>query len=245
MKKEKSFSLMTLVKLYSSFLFQKTTIIIFSIALVLILGIIIYLSNPFMNVNDYLVGYKEIHLNFFLQSFFVLQLFNSVIIATISISLIIQAQSFDTLFLSHTSRWKLCISKIITSSIVLFLLVAYEILLIIIIPLIRFPLFNINKDIIFSLFYLFLSTLTESIISFLVSIIIPVVFSPMLFMFISVVIKLLCNNFTNFKNIFTKIIPFVDVSYDGIKFDAFMLTPIWILLFGMLFLSIYSIKDLK
>jgi len=232
MKKEKSFSLMTLVKLYSSFLFQKTTIIIFSIALVLILGIIIYLSNPFMNVNDYLVGYKEIHLNFFLQSFFVLQLFNSVIIATISISLIIQAQSFDTLFLSHTSRCKLCISKIITSSIVLFLLVAYEILLIIIIPLIRFPLFNINKDIIFSLFYLFLSTLTESIISFL-------------FMFISVVIKLLCNNFTNFKNIFTKIIPFVDVSYDGIKFDAFMLTPIWILLFGMLFLSIYSIKDLK
>ena len=245
MKKEKSFKLNNLIKLYLSFLFQKTTIIIFSISLLLILGIEIYLSNPNMNPNDYLQGYKEIHLNFFTQSFFILQLFNSIIIATISISFTISANSFDTLFLSHTSRTKLCLAKLIATIIVLFILNLYEILIINIIPMINYPFYKLSIDSLLALLYLLLASATEAIISFLLSTLVSVVLIPMLFMFISVVIKLLANNFTVFKETAMKIIPIVNVSYEGIKCDAIILVPIWIILFALLYCSIYCIKDLK
>ncbi len=245
MKKEKSFRLINLIKLYLSFLFQKTTIVIFSISLLLILGIEILISNPNMDINDYMQGFEEIHLNFFTQSFFILQLFNSIIIATITISYTIFSNSFDTLFLSHTPRTKLCLAKLLSSIIVLLTLNVYEILIINIIPLIKFPYFKLSLDSLLSLLYLFLASITEAVISFLLSTLISVVLIPMLFMFISVVIKLLINNFTVFKTTAVKIIPIVNVSYDGIKCEAIYLVPIWILLFSLLYCSIYCVKDLK
>ena len=245
MKKEKSFNLISLIKLYLGYLFQKSTIIVFSISLILILLIIFYVSNPFMKVEDYLLGYNEVHLNFFTQSYFVVQLFNSIIIATIAIILAINSISFDTLFVSHTSRVKICLAKIIACIIVLFILSIYEILVINIIPLIRYPMYKINADIFLDIFYLFLSSLTETVISFLLSTAIPIIFVPMIFMFVAIVIKLLSNNFTSFREIIVKIIPIVDVTYKGVKCDAAMLAPIWILLLGMLYFSVYAIRDLK
>ena len=245
MKKEKNFSLNNLVKLYLSFLFQKTTIIIFTISLLLILGIEIFLCNPNINPSDYLQGYKEIHLNFFTQSFFIIQLFNSIIIATITISFTISSNSFDTLFLSHTQRTRLCLAKLLATIIVLIILNIYEILIINIIPLINYPYYKLSIDILLSFLYLLLASTTEAIISFLLSTLLSVVLIPMIFMFISVVIKLLVNNFTDFRTTIVKIIPIVNVSYEGIKFDAIMVVPIWIILFSLLYCSIYCIKDLK
>ena len=245
MRKEKSFKMINLVKLYLSFIFQKTTIIVFSISLILILGIEIYLANPFINTSDYLQGYKEIHLIFFTQSFFIIQIFNSVIISTITISLTINANSFDTLFLSHTPRFKLCLAKLISSFIVILLLIIYETIIINLIPFFCYPLYKITPDILLSLLYLYSSTITEAVLSYLISTLIPVVLIPMLFMFISIVIKLLSNNFTNFRLLISRIIPLVNITYDGIKCDAIILAPIWIILFSMLYLSVYSIKDLK
>ena len=100
MKKEKSQSLICLTKLYFSYLFQKATIIVFSISLLLILGIVILISNPFSSSSEYLYNYNEIHTLFLAQSLFVIQLFNSVIITTIALSLTINSKSFDSLFLS-------------------------------------------------------------------------------------------------------------------------------------------------
>ena len=97
MRKEKSSNLINLIKLYLSYLFQKTTIIIFSISLLLIFLIILYISNLDLDINLYLQVYDDIHLNYFTQSFFIIQLFNSIIIATITISLTINSTTFDTL----------------------------------------------------------------------------------------------------------------------------------------------------
>lgn len=245
MKKEKSFNLMSLIKLYLGYLFQKSTIIVFSISLILILFIIFYISNPFMKMEEYLAGYNELHLNFFTQSFFIIQMFNSIIIATITITLAINSISFDTLFISHTSRFKICLAKIIACIIVLFILATYEILVVNLIPLIRYPMYKINPEIILNIVYVFLSALTETIISFLLSSALPIIFVPMIFMFISIVIKLLSNNFTIFKQTINKILPIVDVTYKGVKCDAIMLTPIWIILLCLIYFSIYAIRDLK
>ena len=245
MKKEKNFKLINLIKLYLCYLIQKTTIIIFSISLVLILIIEIYISNPSLSSVEYLNNYEEIHSTYLTQSFFIVQLFNSIIIATISISYMITANQFDTLFLSHTSRGRICISKILSAFIVLFILSLYEIIIINLIPLIRYPFYKINIDTLLSVLYLFLSTITEIVISFLLSTTIPVVLIPMIFMFISVVIKLLSNNFTAFKNIISKIIPLVNIYSNEIRCDAIYLAPIWIFLLSLLYLSIYSVKDLK
>ena len=245
MRKEKSFKLTNLIRLYLNFLFQKSTIIILSISLLLILVIEIFISNPFLDPSEYLQGYEEIHLTYFTQSFFIVQLFNSIIIATISISYTITSNQFDTMFLSHTSRVRLCASKLIAAVIVLLILCIYEILVINVIPLIRYPFFKLNADFFLSLLYLLLSTITEAAISFLLSTTINIILIPMVFMFISAVIKLLTNNFTLFKNVIIKIIPLVNINYDGINCDGAILAPIWIILITLLYLSVYSIKDLK
>ncbi len=245
MKKEKNTSLINLIKLYLGFLFQKATLIIFSISLLFIFIIILYISNIDLDMNVYLLSYEDIHFNYFTQAFFIIQLFNSVMIATITISLTINSNTFDTLFISHTSRIRICASKILCSAIVLFLLNLYEIILIMVIPLIRYPMFKLTSDMYLSFIYLFLSTLVETIISFLISTALPYIFIPMIYMFISIVIKLLSNNITDFKEVISKVIPMVSISYKKIYCDALVLAPIWIILFMLLYISVYCIKDLK
>ena len=245
MKKEKNSNLIDLTRLYLGFLFQKATIIIFSISLLLIFLIILYISNIDLDMNVYLQSYTDIHLTYFTQSFFIIQLFNSIIIATITISLTINSTTFDTLFISHTSRIRICVSKILATSLVLFLLSLYEILIIMVIPLIRYPMFKITSSMYLSIIFLFLSTVVETILSFLISTALPYIFIPMIYMFISIVIKLLANNHTDFKDVIGKVIPMVSISYKNIYCDAIGLAPVWIVLFMLLYISIYCIKDIK
>ena len=245
MKKEKSQSLICLTRLYFSYLFQKATIIVFSISLILILGIVILISNPFYNNHDYLYNANEIHTLFLSQSLFVIQLFNSIIITTVALSLTINSNSFDSLFLSHTSRLKICISKLLACMFVLIFLNIYEVLLLVLVPLIRYPLYKISNQTILYFIYLYISTITETITSFLISTAIPIIIAPMIFMFLSIVIKLLSNNFTLFKDFASKIIPIINVNEKGITLDSLMVIPIWIILFSLLYLSIYYVKDLK
>ena len=245
MKKEKSSNLISLIRLYLGYLFQKATIIIFSISLILMFLIILYISNIDLDMNIYLQSYDDIHFNYFSQSFFIIQLFNSIIVATITISLTINSTTFDTLFISHTSRIRICVSKILCSSIVLLLLNFYEIIIIMVIPLIRYPMFRLTSDMYLSFIYLFLSTVVETIISFLISTALPYIFVPMIFMFVFIVIKLLSNNFSAFRDIISNVLPMVSISYKKIYCDAIGLAPVWIILFMLLYISIYCIKDIK
>ncbi|MBR3618067.1 MAG: hypothetical protein IKN46_05255, partial [Acholeplasmatales bacterium] len=129
--------------------------------------------------------------------------------------------------------------------IVLIFLNVYEVLLLVIVPLIRYPLYKISDQTILYFIYLYISTITETITSFLISTAIPIIIAPMILMFISIVIKLLSNNFTIFKDFTSKIIPIINVNERGISLDSLMVIPIWIVLFSLLYLSIYYVKDLK
>ena len=113
------YKLNSLISLYISYIFQKGTIIIFSISLLLMLVFLILISNPWMNNTTYLLSSKDIHKAYLEQGIFIIQVFNSVIIAILVIQLFINSNSFDTLFISYAKRKNIVYMKLISILIIL------------------------------------------------------------------------------------------------------------------------------
>ncbi len=237
-------SIKKLTRLYLGFLFQKITIFIFILFLLSIFFILLYMSKLDLKNEDYVFISKYIHKNYFDQAIFILELFNSIIIATIVISLVINANSFDSLFISYTSRFKICISKFLAILLVLFLLMIYEFIILIVIPLFRYSYFKIELSHIIIFLDLISYSLIEIIITMLVTTLFPYVITPMFFVFISIVFKLICSNNSNFNDYASKLLPLAKVDFSGISSLGLYLAPLWIILLFLVYISVYNVKDL-
>lgn len=236
---------LNLIILYLGYIFQKSTIIIFSFSLLLIVVFLSISSNMNYNELSYLSNPEIFHQQYFTQSLFIIQIFNSIIIATITITLILNATSFDSLFVSHTPRILICFAKICAFIIILFSIILFEVVVLFIIPTLKYTYYkpNINELKIF--IYLFQTELIEFIISIAITTLLSQIFVPMIFMFISIVIKLFSNNLTDFNKAISNILPIINVSQNSFICNAIFLSIIWVILIGFIYIGTYSIKDIK
>ena len=102
--------------------------------------ILVVIANPSLSDTDYLLGFKDIHNAYFEQSLFVIQVFNSIIVTTVVITIIINSISFDSLFVSYVPRYIICISKLCAILIIIFGIILFEVIIVYLIPLLKYDL---------------------------------------------------------------------------------------------------------
>lgn len=236
-----------LFSIYFNFIFQKSTLIIFLLSIIILSICLLLCSNPGYDKIDYIKYSSDFHLMYFKQSNLIIQIFNSIIVVTFVISITLQTNNFDVLFISYTSRNKIALFKIINISIILFLLIIYELALFLGIGLIFYSDFIPNITTFFSFFGMYIIMMFEFSVCILFTSFIPIILTPMIFLFVFFVIKLLCNNYNMISNFFSKLIPIININQKNLYFEIHnpILCIIWILLLLIIYINIYTIKDLK
>ena len=72
---------------------------------------------PFLDKIDYFKSSDDFHIMYLTQSIFIISVFNSILIAAISLSLANQSLKFDVLFIPNFKRKAICLCKLIAGSI--------------------------------------------------------------------------------------------------------------------------------
>ena len=240
------YKLNSLISLYISYIFQKGTIIIFSISLLLMLVFLILISNPWMNNTTYLLSSKDIHKAYLEQGIFIIQVFNSVIIAILVIQLFINSNSFDTLFISYAKRKNIVYMKLISILIILFIIILFEVIILYLIPTIRYSLFKIELDNLIIIPYLLLSISFELAISILLSTIFQTVFMPMSVLFVSIILKAI-SSIKKLKEILAYFIPIIYINdmNPSIELSTIIVAIVIVLASIIIQIKIYETKDIK
>lgn len=243
--KKKNYKMRSLISLYLNYIFQKTTLIVLGLSLLLMVVIMIIIANPSLSEVDYLLGYKDIHNSYFEQALFVIQVFNSIIVTTVVITIIINSISFDSLFVSYVPRYAICIAKIIAITTIILAINLFEVIVIYLIPLLKYDLYKTNISDMTLVFYLLLTTFFELMLEVCLSTLIPVIFVPMSFLFIFIVMKSLMHSMNKVKNIISAFIPVIETSGSSFTTNGVLVGLIWIIVLAFMYFSIYNVKDLK
>ncbi len=245
MEKKKNYKISSLISLYLNYIFQKTTLIVLLISLILMVTILFVIANPSLKETDYLLGFKDIHNSYFEQSLFVIQVFNCIIITTLVITIIINSISFDSLFVSYVPRYAICISKVCALIIVVLGIILFEVLVLYLIPLLKYDLYKTEISDLSLIGSLMLITLFELMLEICISTIIPTIFIPMSLLFLFVIAKSLMHSMNKIKNILSTFIPVIDYSSNAFLSNGVLVGIIWIILLSFLYFSVYNVKDLK
>ena len=238
-------NIIKLTSLYLNFTFQKVTIIIFSLSLILMTIFMFIISNPWITNEEYLLNYEGFHDNYFRLSLLIIEIFNGIIIASFIITLIINANSFDLLFISNNRRIYLSISKIITLVLILFALSLFEFIILNVVALTKYSLYKININSILILLFIFLSMIFEAGLSILLTTLVNSIFIPMIVLFVGIIIRLLSSSFPKIEEITSNMFPIINISGNDIIFNSYLVTPILSILFYIIYVFYYNIKDLK
>ena len=240
------YNIKSLINLYISYIFQKGTIIILIGSLLLMTLFLVIVSNPWLPNTDYLLSYKDIHRGYLEQGIFIIQVFNSVIISAIVIQIIINSNSFDTLFISYIPRKNIVIIKLLSLLIILLALILFEVLILFIIPLFRYSMYKMEIENIIIIPYLLICITFELSISILLSIIFQSIFIPMTVLFTSVIIKVI-SSIKGIKEIFSYFIPIIYINNMNSKLDikAMLVGIVLSILFLFIYYRIYKYKDIK
>ncbi len=236
--------LRTLISLNLAFIIQKTTIIIYLIGIILTGLCLFFIANPFMDPYTYLANSNDIHISYFNQSLFILELFNSIIIIAIIININISSNSFDSLFISYTPRGKIIISKIISLALINLIIVIIDSLILFGIPLILYSNYVLSFESLKIILFLYIIIFFESSIAMMLSGIIQSLFVPILVSFTAIVFRVMCMNFTIISNTLKSYLPIIKIS-TTVTCDAFIPAIIWSILTLIIYYSIYSIKDIR
>ncbi len=240
------YNIKSLINLYISYIFQKGTIIILIGSLLLMTLFLVIVSNPWLPNTDYLLSYKDIHRGYLEQGIFIIQVFNSVIISAIVIQIIINSNSFDTLFISYIPRKNIVIVKLLSLLIILLALILFEVLILFIIPLFRYSMYKMEIENIIIIPYLLICITFELSISILLSIIFQSIFIPMTVLFTSVIIKVI-SSIKGIKEILSYFIPIIYIDNMNSKLDikAMLVGIVLSILFLFIYYRIYKYKDIK
>jgi hypothetical protein len=245
MKRRKEKKLISLTSVYLNYTFQKATILVFSISLAFMVIALTVIANPMYDRNSYLLSPESYHQVYFNGALFVINLFNGIIITTISILLFLQSNSFDALFLPNTKRSKLLSIKILASVILFLLLSLFEFVLLYGIPLFLYSSYKMDISSMLTILYLFLGMIFDFSISIILSILVPTIFSPMIVLFISLVKNMISTTFFSIKEVISEILPLLTYNNGIIIMPSVYIIPIFSLLFLFINYLLYNIRDIK
>lgn len=235
-----------LIYLYMCLIFQKTTIFILLISFILMsLGLVLF-SNPSLKQADYIMAINEIHNLYFNQGILLIQIFNIIMVITVVIVINISSSPFDIFFIPHTSRRVVCLAKVIAIVLFSILISMLEVILLFSIAFFRFNRLIINKEMYISYLNIFLALIFDSLFSLCATTLISSIFIPMLILFVSVIIKVIINNYTKISDFISLFYPVINVNKNNIiEMDNTLIILIWIILLYFLYISLYNIKEVS
>lgn len=242
MKKQKP----KLLKLYLSFHFNKIFCILLSIIFILWIVILLLNANIPLKLDDYIVNVERYHRYYYEQSFFFLNMINGVVVAFLVGIEVTTESKFDTLFVSHISRPKIVITRIISNMILLLFIVSYEIILMNVVGTFVFPNFTYDINELLLIPYSMIPLVMLLIIGEFITLILSNYFIPVLIFIIHLVFIILMQNeeVYNIGKMFIPQINFIDVIkpiLDGNLLLYFGMIGVFI----MLIFLIYQKKDIK
>lgn len=234
-----------LLTLYLNFVFQKSTIILFSISLLLMTLALFFIANPWLDIEKYKLEPMAFHLNYFQEALLVLEIFNTILVTTVVIVLILNSISFDSLFISYTKREVIAFAKVLSSFILFLLLSLFEFIILYLYPLLIYPDFKIEIRDLLTIGILFLSMGFTYSISLVVTTLIQTIFPPMLILFISLIKSVLVSSFSSVKNVLKELIP-IPLFQDGyVIMNSIFVIPVFLFIFILIYIFLYNIKDIK
>ena len=234
-----------LISLYFNFLINKIVLlsIIISIALETIIFILLAKESSIMP--SYLYNYLDIHNNYFRISFFVMGIFNSVIIAFIGITFTTSSLGFDILFISSDKKLILALIKAFLGFLLIIIINMIEFLILNIISSLYYEYYIFEVRDLFNILEMILSSSILYILILLINTIFNQIVIPLLMMLMNIIVNLLINNISKFKDIYKMILPCAIYKEDIYKSMGTYLGIIWLFIFLFIYLLIYEIKDVK
>ena len=231
--------------LYLRYALERNTLIVLVISFIILSIALLFLSNPWIEKGIYLMNYKDIHYNYYKQGFFIISIFNSLIIAMIAITFAINSISFDSLFISFTKRGRICFSKIIAGILILASVIITEGIIFFIIPSIMYDKFKIEMEALRGFGYILILSIIEFLASIFISTLIKSVIVPLSVAFIAISIRLISQSITKAYEIISEIFPILGFTDYEINLEGLLLTPLWVVTLALLYVGAYSTKDLK
>ncbi len=229
--------------LYIFFILQKKTIISFLLSLSLILVVLLVLSDLNLDKYQYLKCYEDYHHEYFKNAIFAIMIFNSIFIASISISFTIDTNKFDILFITNKERNIVTTNKLLISFLLIMLFTFFEIIILYLIPLIRYDLYKINNNVFITFISLLSINYFELLILMSFTTLIPNIFINLIITFVLIIYKYLLNISKSFKDIMNLIIPSVNVNGTNIYLSSFYLMPFYIIIFSLTYYILYERMD--
>lgn len=243
MKKREN-SLLSLTSLYLCLISSKITLIIFIIGFILSGLFLVFIANPMMDNMVYLASFNDIHTKYFNQSIFIIELFNSILLIAIIITLSINSNSFDSLFISYVKRNKIILSKLLALITIILVIIIFDSLILFSIPLILYQNYSLSIESLKLILFLFISLLFEGSLEIMLTTLIQSIFVPIILSFLAIVLRVMSTNYTNLNKILSKYWPIIKIE-NIVTLDSLYFILIWSLLLLILYFCIYSIKDLK
>ena len=245
-KEEKRFNPKALFYLYLNFILNKKTIIAILLSLSFLALSLFYISR----IDDeaiYLANLLNYHQSYFNLSLLIINILNGILISFLVINLSINSLNFDILFISYVKRYKLSLIKLITIFIILFIILCFEFGIMALISLINFKCYKLSNETILSFFYNYISIIFEALISIGLTEIFNVIITPLFILFLFLVIRILMNNYQKLKDLFFDYIPYIiyNSKKNIFEFGNSLISVIIILALIILYIQIYSIKDIK
>ena len=211
--------------LYLNFIINKKTIISFILSISLIFIILLIISDLNLDKYQYLKCYEEYHNEYFKNAIFAVMIFNTIFIASISISFTI-----DT-------------NKLLISLFLIMLFTFFEIIILYFVPLIRYDLYKINNNVFISFISILSVNLFELLLLMSITTLIPNLFINLIVTFILIVFKYLLNISKSFKDFMNLLVPSINVSRTNIYLSSFYLMPFYIIIFALTYYILYERVD--
>ena len=229
--------------LYLNFIINKKNIISFILSLSLIFIVLLIISDLNLDKYQYLKYYENYHNEYFKNAIYAVMMFNSIFIASISISFTIDTNKFDILFITNKERSKIVTNKLLISLFLIILFTFFEIIILYFIPLIRYDLFKINNNVFISFISILSINLFELLILLSITTLLPNLFINLIMTFILIIFKYLLNISKSFKNFMNLLVPSINVSGSNIYLSSFYLMPFYIIIFALTYYILYERMD--
>ena len=234
-----------LIKMYLAYHFNKSFIILLSIILLFL--IIVLINNIGLPIDEmeYFNNKSFYHVSYLEQSLYIINIINSVIIASLISNEINSLSQFDPMFVSYIKRSKIINAKIITNFILITIVLLYEMIILFLFGVIYYPDFIISTNILIIIPYQLLFLFELIIIGELLTLIINNFLVTIIIFLFSFILNILAK-IENLKDYIYNIIPFIEIrSIDKILLNGNIYIYILVNMISYILIQIiYQKKDI-
>lgn len=195
-----------LIKLYLAYHFNRVTFIILGIVLLIWSIVLIINANLPLEMDNYVIAPNSFHNNYLEQSIFFLTIIDGVFVSFLVGIELSSLSLFDPMFVPNTNRNRIVLCKLLVNFIILFIIVAFQVLLLFLVGVLAFPNFVINLNDCLLIFKLLLPLIELLLIGEVLSILLNSYFIPIL-IFIIHILTIIISRVDKISNVIVMFLP--------------------------------------